>query len=73
MHPNYDAMIARAEAFARAGREEEERRQAAYPRCVWCGAPTPATFGNSRAPMCAECYAEIATDARQLRRLHRGE
>lgn len=70
----YDDLIARARAFAAAGREEEQRRAAQYPRCAWCGEPTPATFGNSRAPICAACYAIITSaDPRMVRRLHRGE
>lgn len=71
---SYDDLIARAEAFARTGREQEAQRAAGYPRCVWCGAPTPATFGNSRTPMCGECYEIVAAvDPRNVRRLHRGE
>lgn len=70
---DYDDLIARARAFAAAGEAQERERAAAYPRCAWCGEPTPGNFGNGRTPICAGCYAIVSADPRVVRRLHRGE
>lgn len=69
----YDDLIARAE-YARVNAEEQERlRAATYPRCAWCGEPTPGNAGNGRTPICAACYRDVAVTAYAVRWLHRGE
>lgn len=73
MTPDYDDLITRAQAFAAAGEAQERERAAAYPRCAWCGEPTPGNAGNGRTPICAECYRAVAVTEQAVRRLHRGE
>lgn len=69
----YDDLIARAEHARIVADYQERLRAATYPRCAWCGEPTPGNAGNGRTPICAGCYSVIAAEPRMVRRLHRGE